>query len=131
VILLDTSTLLWTVGEPERLSAKAREAISTALSAGQLCVSVASYWEIIIKAHKDQLKIADPVSWWNRATQLLGTKVLPIWASHVGAITALPDIHRDPFDMGWPPAKQGDRLGPHRRRAPQKLTEVQEEGTLG
>ena len=96
--LLDTSTLLWTVGEPERLSVNAREAISTGLSAGELCVSVASYWEIIIKAHKDQLKIADPVSWWNRATQLLGTKVLPIWASHVGAITALPDIHRDPFD---------------------------------
>jgi PIN domain nuclease of toxin-antitoxin system len=92
--LLDTSTLLWTLGEPERLSATARETIS----AGELCVSVASYWEIVIKANKGQLKIADPVSWWNRATQLLGTEVLPIRASHISAIATLPNIHRDPFD---------------------------------
>jgi PIN domain nuclease of toxin-antitoxin system len=116
VTLLDTSTLLWTVGAPERLSAKAREAIS----AGGLWVSVASYWEIVIKARKGLLEIADPVSWWSRATQLLGTDVLPIRASHVGAITRLPDIHRDPFDRiliaqsiveGYPPVTSDGQTG--------------------
>ena len=92
--LLDTSTLLWIVGAPERLSAAARDSVS----AGEICLSVASYWEIVIKAKKDLLEIPDPVSWWNRATQLLGADILPIRVSHVGAVASLPDIHRDPFD---------------------------------
>jgi PIN domain nuclease of toxin-antitoxin system len=94
VTLLDTSTLLWTLGAPERLSATARDSIS----AGGLGLSVASYWEIVIKARKGLLDIPDPVSWWNRAAQLLGAEVLPIRASHVGAVARLPEIHRDPFD---------------------------------
>ena len=61
-------------------------------------LSVGSYWEIVIKVRKGLLEIADPVSWWNRASQLLGAEVLPIRASHVGAIAGLPGIHRDPFD---------------------------------
>jgi PIN domain nuclease of toxin-antitoxin system len=94
VTLLDTSTLLWTVGAPEKLSFSAHAAIST----GGLWLSVASYWEIVIKARKGLLEIPDPVSWWNRAAQLLGADVLPIRASHVGAVARLPEIHRDPFD---------------------------------
>jgi PIN domain nuclease of toxin-antitoxin system len=93
-MLLDTSTLLWTLGMPERLSGAARDAIS----GSGLHLSVGSYWEIVIKARKGLLEIADPVSWWNRAAQLLGAEVLPIRASHVGAIAGLPGIHRDPFD---------------------------------
>jgi PIN domain nuclease of toxin-antitoxin system len=94
VMLLDTSTMLWTVGEPERLSDPARAAISS----GGLWVSVASYWEIVIKSGKGLLAIPDPVSWWERAVPLLGADILSIRASHVGALTRLPDIHRDPFD---------------------------------
>jgi PIN domain nuclease of toxin-antitoxin system len=93
-MLLDTSTLLWTLGAPERLSPTARDAVA----AGELWLSVASFWEIVIKAKKGLLEIADPVSWWNRAVQIIGADVLPIRASHVGAVARLPDIHRDPFD---------------------------------
>jgi PIN domain nuclease of toxin-antitoxin system len=94
VTLLDTSTLLWTVGAPERLSLVARDSVA----AGELWLSVASYWEIVIKARKGLLEIPDPVSWWNRAAQVLGAEILPIRASHVGAVARLPEIHRDPFD---------------------------------
>ena len=94
VALLDTSTLLWTVGEPERLSDTARESIAAAT----VCLSVASFWEIVIKTRKGFLEIPDPVSWWNRACRLLGAEILPIRESHVGAVSRLPDIHRDPFD---------------------------------
>lgn len=92
--LLDTSALLWTIGAPERLSAPAQASIS----AGSLWLSVASYWEIVIKTRKGLLEIPDPVSWWRRAAELLGATVLPIRASHIGTLATLPELHRDPFD---------------------------------
>jgi PIN domain nuclease of toxin-antitoxin system len=92
--LLDTSTLLWAVGSPERLSAPARKA----LIRGPLLLSVVSYWEIVIKAQKGALKIADPANWWSRATEQLGGAILSIRVAHVSALAALPAIHKDPFD---------------------------------
>jgi PIN domain nuclease of toxin-antitoxin system len=92
--LLDTSTLLWALGSPERLSARARRLVDS----GTNIVSVASYWEVVIKARKGLLSIADVPTWWTRATELTAAHVLPIRASHVTALAALPELHRDPFD---------------------------------
>jgi PIN domain nuclease of toxin-antitoxin system len=92
--LLDTSTLIWAVGLPESLSPAARKA----LNRGPLVLSVVSYWEVVIKARKGLLKIADPVNWWSRATALLGGEILSIRAAHISAVAALPDFHKDPFD---------------------------------
>jgi PIN domain nuclease of toxin-antitoxin system len=94
VFLLDTAVVLWALAAPERLSMPAREAVEK----GQVFVSVASYWEIVIKSRKGLLSIPDPISWWERAHALLGGKVLSIRASHISALAALPDLHRDPFD---------------------------------
>ena len=92
--LLDTSTLIWAVASPDRLSARARQA----LNRGPLVLSVVSYWEIVIKARKGLLKIADPVNWWARATEQVGGEVLSIRAAHISALAGLPEIHKDPFD---------------------------------
>ena len=92
--LLDTSTLLWALGSPERLSARARLLVD----AGENIISVASYWEVVIKTHKGLLTIADLPTWWRRATELTAAHVLPIRASHVTALAALPMLHKDPFD---------------------------------
>src|SRR5262245_21426818 len=92
--LLDTRTLLWALGSPERLSARVRRLVD----AGENIVSVASYWEVVIKAQKGLLVITDLATWWNRAAELSGVRVLPIRASHVTALAALPQLHRDPFD---------------------------------
>jgi PIN domain nuclease of toxin-antitoxin system len=92
--LLDTSTLLWALGTPERLSLRARRLVD----AGENVVSVASYWEVVIKTQKGLLTIADVATWWRRATELTGARVLPIRASHVTALAALPTLHKDPFD---------------------------------
>ena len=94
VYLLDTSTLLWALGSPERLSPRARRLVD----AGENVVSVASYWEVVIKAQKGLLEIADLPTWWRRATELMTARVLPIRASHVTALAALPMLHKDPFD---------------------------------
>src|SRR6266850_4911382 len=92
--LLDTSTLLWALGSPERLSQRARRLVET----GQNIVSVANYWEVVIKTQKGLLTIADLATWWRRATELMAARVLPIRASHVTALSALPMLHKDPFD---------------------------------
>ena len=92
--LLDTSTLLWALGEPERLSARARRLVE----AGENVVSVASYWEVVIKTQKGLLSISDLGTWWRRATELTAARVLNIRASHITALAALPMLHRDPFD---------------------------------
>ena len=92
--LLDTSTLLWALAEPERLSAKARRLVE----AGENVVSVASYWEVVIKAQKGLLSIGDLVTWWRRATELTSARILHIRPSHITALAALPVLHKDPFD---------------------------------
>jgi PIN domain nuclease of toxin-antitoxin system len=92
--LLDTSTLLWALGSPERLSPRARRLVDD----GENIVSVASYWEVVIKAQKGLLAIADLATWWRRATELTAARVLPVRASHVTAFAALPALHKDPFD---------------------------------
>lgn len=92
--LLDTSTFLWALGSPERLSPRARRRVD----AGENIVSIATYWEVVIKTQKGLLTIADLATWWRRATELLAARVLPIRASHVTALAALPMLHKDPFD---------------------------------
>lgn len=92
--LLDTSTLLWALAEPERLSALARLLVET----GENFVSVASYWEVVIKAQKGLLTISDLPTWWTQATDTTSARVLPIRPSHVSALAVLPMLHKDPFD---------------------------------
>jgi PIN domain nuclease of toxin-antitoxin system len=92
--LLDTSSLLWALSEPERLSPRARHLVD----AGENVVSVASYWEVVIKTQKGLLAISDLPTWWRQATELTAACVLPIRASHVTALAGLPALHKDPFD---------------------------------
>ena len=94
LFLLDTSTLIWALAEPKRLSRGAKQVIAS----GPQVLSVASYWEIVIKSNNGLLAIADPANWWERAVQDLGATVLSIRPRHVAALAALPDYHRDPFD---------------------------------
>lgn len=92
--LLDTSTLLWALGAPERLSDRARRRVET----GENIISVASYWEVVVKAQKGLLTIDDLPTWWRRATELMVARVLPIRPNHVTSLAALPMKHKDPFD---------------------------------
>jgi PIN domain nuclease of toxin-antitoxin system len=105
--LLDTSTLLWALGEPERLSVKARRLVE----AGENVVSVASYWEVVIKTQKGLLSISDLAGWWRQATELTVARVLPIRPSHITALAALPTLHKDPFDRILIAQAKAERLG--------------------
>ena len=122
IVLLDTSPLLWTLADPDKLSPEAREAIAT----GSATLSVVSYWEVVIKTRKGVLAIPDPVGWWTRAVALFHDRVLPIRATHVTALAALPDLHRDPFDRmliaqaiaeGWPLVAKDEQIRAYPVRA--------------
>ena len=92
--LLDTSTLVWALAEPERLSVKARRHVES----GENVVSVASYWEVLIKAQKGLLSISDLTTWWRQATELTSARILHIRPTHITALSGLPMLHKDPFD---------------------------------
>ncbi len=92
--LLDTSTLLWALGSPERLPPRVRSLID----GGENIVSVASYWEVVVNTQKGLLAIADVATCWQRATELMAAQPLPIRATHVTAVARLPMLHKDPFD---------------------------------
>jgi PIN domain nuclease of toxin-antitoxin system len=65
---------------------------------GENVVSVASYWEVVIKTQKGLLFISDLGLWWRRAIELTTARVLPIRPSHITALAGLPMLHKDPFD---------------------------------
>jgi PIN domain nuclease of toxin-antitoxin system len=94
--LLDTHLLLWTAGDPKRLSAKARKLINEPTS--ELFFSAASLWEIAIKSGlgRDDFKVDARLL--RRGLLDNGYSELPIGSEHAVAIDSLPPIHKDPFD---------------------------------
>jgi PIN domain nuclease of toxin-antitoxin system len=95
-LLLDTHLLLWSAGQPDRLSAEARGLIGAAEN--ELFFSSASLWEIVIKRGlgRDDFKVDARLL--RRGLLDNGYSELPIGSEHVVAIDSLPVIHKDPFD---------------------------------
>ena len=97
-VLLDTSAFLWFVSSGgEQLSERARWAIEE--PANEPIVSVATGWEIAIKAERGRLTLPrDPQRYLPDLLQRFEFKVLSIELAHVLRAGALPPHHRDPFD---------------------------------
>lgn len=95
--LLDTSAMLWWATDSRRLSRGARAVIEDPANA--LFFSVASAWEIAIKAERGHLQL--PTAAEQYVPDLLrrfDVEVLPVDLSHALRAGALPPHHRDPFD---------------------------------
>jgi PIN domain nuclease of toxin-antitoxin system len=92
--LLDTSAALLALAEPDRLKQKVRSAIL----AGPNVLSVVSYWEVLLKSMKGNLKVGDPRAWWRDALEQLAATALPLMPDHISEIYNLNLIHQDPFD---------------------------------
>jgi len=93
-VLLDTCTLI-ALGAGD-LPPGARQCLGTAPDA---CVSVVSPWELGIKVANGKLILKEPVeSWFTGLVDRYKLRVLPLELATVCAATALPHIHRDPFD---------------------------------
>ena len=94
--LLDTHTFLWAIADDRRLSRRAQQIF---VGPSDLWLSIASVWEIVIKAQIGRLKLPSPVGPYI-VKKMAENKVetLPITLDHVFAVERLPMHHRDPFD---------------------------------
>ena len=94
--LLDTHLLLWAASEPERLSPAALAIVAD--DAAELWFSVASIWEVAIKASLGRRDfVADP-HLFRRGLLEAGFAELNIAGPHVTAVVDLPPLHKDPVD---------------------------------
>lgn len=96
-LLLDTHTFIWWDSDRSRLSARALALCTD--PANRLLVSVASAWEIQIKHQLGKLALNRPLEDiildQQKANQLV---IVPLRLEHVSGLSALPSVHRDPFD---------------------------------
>ena len=96
-VLLDTSTLLWFLRDDGELSDRAATLIEDDLT--DAVVSVASIWEIAIKAALGKLpRPAGMATTLEKELLDAGFTILPIRFGHAVRAGFLPMIHKDPFD---------------------------------
>lgn len=95
-LLLDTHLLLWSAGQPERLSAAARDLLTN--PSNELVFSAASLWEIAIKRTlgRDDFQVEPRVL--RRGLLTNGFVELAVTSQHAVSIDTLPPLHKDPFD---------------------------------
>jgi PIN domain nuclease of toxin-antitoxin system len=59
---------------------------------------VVSYWEVLLKSMKGNLKVGDPRSWWLDALDQLAAVPLALRSEHVARVYSLPPLHKDTFN---------------------------------
>ena len=91
--LLDTHVLLWSLAEPGKLSARARDALEDAHN--EVFVSAVSAWEITVKRAKGRLTAPDNLA---EVVEDRGMAHLSLTFQHAERAASLPPHHRDPFD---------------------------------
>lgn len=96
-LLLDTHAFLWWIDDAPALSKKARAAIG---KAGNECfVSLASCWEMAIKASLGKLTLSQPLDRFiPEQLAANGFQLLDLDFRHVSRVATMPFHHRDPFD---------------------------------
>ena len=90
--LCDTHIAIWLWQSPNRLSGAQSEIL---LSDAPRWLSVASIWEMAIKAGLGKLEVPERIS---ETAEASGFDILPISATHAEAVRDLPAHHNDPFD---------------------------------
>jgi PIN domain nuclease of toxin-antitoxin system len=96
-LLLDSHALLWFVWEDPNLSSTARTLIED--SENRKFVSVATCWEIAIKAGLKKLELGELANTFlPRELAANNFDLLQIQLRHVTLVETLPPHHKDPFD---------------------------------
>ncbi|MBI4754040.1 MAG: type II toxin-antitoxin system VapC family toxin [Betaproteobacteria bacterium] len=107
--LLDSHVLLWLDGGPKRLRPQVREALAD--PATHLYVSAASLWELQLKFGKGRLpEVPSVKTMWERMRTAAQLRLLHIQPEHLWRMSALPDLHGDPFDRLLVAQAQHERL---------------------
>ena len=96
-VLLDTHVFLWFIAGDRRMSSLSRSVIED--PGNGLLLSVASVWEMAIKASLGKLQLAQPIE--RLIPEQLSVNLidlLPVTPNHAFRVSSLPFHHRDPFD---------------------------------
>ena len=94
-VLLDTQAFLWWVADDPRLSKRAARAIA----ATECLLSMASCWEMAIKASLGKLTLPGAVGRFvQEQLEVNGFSLIAISLEHAAGVADLPFHHRDPFD---------------------------------
>lgn len=93
-VLTDTHSLVWALSDPGLLSKKARKA----LTEFDVTASVVNLWELVLKMHKQDALLAEPLSWWDKYVATNDIPTLSIRTDHIMTLGRLGDCHKDPFD---------------------------------
>ncbi|RYE90026.1 MAG: type II toxin-antitoxin system VapC family toxin [Cytophagaceae bacterium] len=94
--LLDTHAFIWFYNGDEKLPSSVRERISDLSS--NCYVSIASLWEIGIKASIGKLALRIELTQLTDFMSANQIQLLPIEIEHIEYLQSLPFHHRDPFD---------------------------------
>ena len=96
-LLLDTCTLLWAWGQPERLSRRLQGLLRDPHN--QVWVSAASAWGLATKHRVGKLPHGGHIlAEWDERIARDGFRQLAIGFGHVLRAGSIPGPHRDPFD---------------------------------
>jgi PIN domain nuclease of toxin-antitoxin system len=96
-LLLDTHAFLWFCQDDPLLSPAAKTLIEDV--GNRKLLSLASCWEIAIKAGLRKLTLGEPSGTYIPAALFrTGFELLPIALAHATGVESLPPHHRDPFD---------------------------------
>ena len=95
--LLDSHAFLFAAVAPEKLTKSTRDLLQSEQT--EIYVSVATIWELLIKAHKGKLDLGDdPADELKLYCRKLRINLLPVMAEHAYRMVVLDSIHKDPFD---------------------------------
>jgi PIN domain nuclease of toxin-antitoxin system len=98
--LLDTCTLLWWLAFEDRLPKGVREVLAAGES--PVHVSVVSIWEILVKHARGKIRIHSgdqpAFDFIKQTVSDTGFAMIPLLPDDIRHLSALPALHRDPFD---------------------------------
>lgn len=93
--LLDSHVLLWLIAEPYKVGESTKQLLQNPGS--RAYVSLASLWELNLKANKGRLPIsADDIL---EGVRMLGVDIVEIKMQHIESLTSIKFDHLDPFDL--------------------------------
>lgn len=96
-LLIDTHVFIWLNEESTQLSKKVKELYRS--REHEVYLSIASAWEMQIKAQLGKLDLAMPIDELvSKNIQENDIYLLPIDLSHIAQLEKLPQHHKDPFD---------------------------------
>lgn len=97
-VLLDTSALIWLLGDNAELGERATGEIEHALRSSRLLTSAASFWEVAMLTEKKRIILDRPVYRWRMDALRSGIEEVPLDGELAIESVALAGFHGDPMD---------------------------------